>query len=232
MRKKIDTTAIAAVQEKIGKEEIQKLLDENYMRYTFSVMEDRALPDARDGLKPSQRRILYAMHTLGLASNKSRVKSALICGETSGRYHPHGESVVYPTMVRLAQDFSMRYPLISKQGNFGNLDGDPPAAMRYCIIGSSLLNTENGLVQIQDVSKNEDIDILVSSVGNKINSASKFFNCGKHPIKRVITRHGYTEAGSYNHPLLVIARDPSGKPVFGWKTLDTIKPGDFVLGSK
>jgi len=232
MRKKIDTTAIAAVQEKIGREEIQKLLDENYMRYTFYVMEDRALPDARDGLKPSQRRILYAMHTLGLASNKSRVKSALICGETSGRYHPHGEGVVYPTMVRMAQDFSMRYPLIAKQGNFGNLDGDPPAAMRYCLVGDSLLNTENGFVKIKDISTSEDIDIWVSSVGNKINSASKFFSCGKHPIKRITTRHGYTEAGSHNHPLLVLAKDINGKPVFGWKTLDTISLGDFVVLSR
>lgn len=126
-----DTAAAMNVVEKIDQQEIQDLLDENYMRYTFSVMEDRALPDARDGLKPSQRRILFAMHGLNLGFTKSRAKSALICGETSGYYHPHGEAVVYPTMVRMAQDFSLRYPLIAKQGNFGNLDGDPPAAMRY-----------------------------------------------------------------------------------------------------
>lgn len=133
MKKRIsaDTAAAMAVVEKFTTEEIQSLLDTNYMRYTFAVMEDRALPDARDGLKPSQRRILYAMHTLNLGSNKTRVKSALITGETSGRYHPHGDAVIYPTLVRMAQDFSLRYPLISKQGNFGNLDGDPPAAQRY-----------------------------------------------------------------------------------------------------
>ena len=130
-RMSADTQAAMNVVEKIEQHEIQELLDENYMRYTFSVMEDRALPDARDGLKPSQRRILFAMHGLNLGFTKTRAKSALICGETSGYYHPHGEAVVYPTMVRMAQDFSLRYPLIAKQGNFGNLDGDPPAAMRY-----------------------------------------------------------------------------------------------------
>jgi len=234
MKKRIsaDTAAAMAVVEQISSEEIQSLLDENYMRYTFAVMEDRALPDARDGLKPSQRRILFAMHGLNLGFNKTRAKSALICGETSGYYHPHGEAVVYPTMVRMAQDFSLRYPLIAKQGNFGNLDGDPPAAMRYCLVGNTLLNTEMGFIPIKNISKEEDIDILVSSVGNKKNSASKFFDCGKHPVKRLTTRHGYTEAGSYNHPVLVISKDGNGKPSFGWKTLDTINAGDFVALSR
>jgi DNA gyrase subunit A len=91
----------------------------------------RALPDVRDGLKPVQRRILVAMNDLGLASNRGYRKCAKICGDTSGNYHPHGEAVIYPALVRLAQDFNMRYPLIDGQGNFGSVDGDPPAAMRY-----------------------------------------------------------------------------------------------------
>ena len=91
-----------------------------------------ALPDVRDGLKPVQRRILVAMNDLGLASNRGYRKCAGICGDTSGNYrYPHGEAVIYPTLVRLAQSFNMRYPLIDGQGNYGSVDGDPPAAMRY-----------------------------------------------------------------------------------------------------
>lgn len=234
MKKRIsaDTAAAMAVVEKISSEEIQSLLDENYMRYTFAVMEDRALPDARDGLKPSQRRILFAMNGLGLGFNKSRAKSALICGETSGYYHPHGEAVVYPTMVRMAQDFSLRYPLIAKQGNFGNLDGDPPAAMRYCLTKDALIATENGLTRMSELSQTEDIDITVLSLENKINTASKFFDCGKHPIKKIVTRHGYTESGTHNHPVLIFKPNVDGKPVFIWKTMDAIETGDFAVLSR
>ena len=97
----------------------------------MSVIQSRALPDVRDGMKPSQRRILVAMHDLRLGPNSKRLKCAKICGDTSGNYHPHGEQVIYPTLVRMAQDFSLRYPLVDPQGNFGSIDGDPPAAMRY-----------------------------------------------------------------------------------------------------
>src|SRR5258707_731676 len=103
----------------------------SYLDYSMSVIIARALPDVRDGLKPVQRRILVAMNDLGLASNRGYRKCAKICGDTSGNYHPHGEAVIYPALVRLAQDFNMRYPLIDGQGNFGSVDGDPPAAMRY-----------------------------------------------------------------------------------------------------
>src|SRR5258708_29447958 len=91
----------------------------------------RALPDARDGLKPVHRRILYAMQELGLRSNTAYKKSARIVGEVLGKYHPHGDTAVYDAMARMAQDFSMRYPLVDGQGNFGSIDGDRPAAMRY-----------------------------------------------------------------------------------------------------
>lgn len=106
-------------------------LDENFTRYAFLTIEDRAIPDARDGLKPSQRRLLVAMNDLGLKPNGSPKKCAKIAGDTSGNYHPHGEQVVYPTLVRMAQPWVMRSPLIKGQGNFGNRDGDAPAAMRY-----------------------------------------------------------------------------------------------------
>src|SRR6185436_19415491 len=97
----------------------------------MSVIIARALPDVRDGLKPVQRRILYAMRTLNLTPDSGYAKCAKICGQTSGDYHPHGEAVIYPTLVRMAQSWSLRYPVIQGQGNFGNIDGDAPAAQRY-----------------------------------------------------------------------------------------------------
>src|SRR5438477_3231343 len=103
----------------------------SYLDYAMSVITARALPDVRDGLKPAQRRILVAMHDLNLGPNRPYRKCAKICGDCSGNYHPHGEAVIYPTLVRLAQPFNMRYPLVDGQGNFGSVDGDPPAAMRY-----------------------------------------------------------------------------------------------------
>ena len=110
---------------------IEEEMKDSYLTYAMSVIVSRALPDARDGLKPSQRRILVAMNDLGLGPRSRFRKCAKIAGDTSGNYHPHGEMVVYPTLVRLAQPFAERYPLIQGQGNFGSIDGDPPAAMRY-----------------------------------------------------------------------------------------------------
>src|SRR5579859_5413873 len=110
---------------------VQDEMRESYLEYAMSVITARALPDVRDGLKPAQRRILVAMNDLNLAPNRGYRKCAKIAGDTSGNYHPHGEAVVYPTLVRLAQPFNMRYPLVDGQGNFGSVDGDPPAAMRY-----------------------------------------------------------------------------------------------------
>lgn len=110
---------------------VEEEVKESYLRYSMSVIISRALPDVRDGLKPSQRRILYAMRQLNLTPGAKHRKCAKISGDTSGDYHPHGETVIYPTLVRMAQDWAMRYRLIDGQGNFGSVDGDPPAAMRY-----------------------------------------------------------------------------------------------------
>jgi len=110
---------------------VEEEVKESYLRYSMSVIISRALPDVRDGLKPSQRRILYAMRLLNLSPGAKHRKCAKISGDTSGDFHPHGEQVIYPTLVRMAQSWCMRYPLIDGQGNFGSVDGDPPAAMRY-----------------------------------------------------------------------------------------------------
>src|SRR6266487_1198447 len=117
--------------ERIEDLRIEQELQESYLTYAMSTIMDRALPDVRDGLKPSQRRILVAMNDLGLGPRSKHRKCAKIAGDTSGNYHPHGEAVIYPTLVRLAQTWSLRYPLIFGQGNFGSVDGDPPAADRY-----------------------------------------------------------------------------------------------------
>ena len=110
---------------------VDEELGRSYVNYAMSVIIARALPDVRDGLKPVQRRILYAMRTLNITPDSGHVKCAKVCGQTSGDYHPHGEAVIYPTLVRMAQPWSLRYPLIDGQGNFGSIDGDGPAAMRY-----------------------------------------------------------------------------------------------------
>ncbi|MDR3624986.1 MAG: DNA topoisomerase (ATP-hydrolyzing) subunit A [Chlamydiales bacterium] len=117
--------------ETIVNRNVEDEVKESYLRYSLSVIISRALPDVRDGLKPSQRRILYAMHNLNLTPGAKHRKCAKICGDTSGDYHPHGEGVIYPTLVRMAQEWSMRYRLVDGQGNFGSIDGDQAAAMRY-----------------------------------------------------------------------------------------------------
>jgi DNA gyrase subunit A len=117
--------------EKVEKVDIAKEVSTSFLDYSMSVIVSRALPDARDGLKPSQRRILYAMHQLSLYPGRQHRKCAKICGDTSGDYHPHGEAVIYPTLVHMAQSWAMRERLVDGQGNFGSVEGDPPAAMRY-----------------------------------------------------------------------------------------------------
>ncbi len=122
---------MAAAKEKVVPVAIEEEMKRSYIDYAMSVIVGRALPDVRDGLKPVHRRILYAMYELGLFHNRPYKKSARIVGEVLGKYHPHGDSAVYDALVRMVQDFSLRYPLIDGQGNFGSIDGDAPAAMRY-----------------------------------------------------------------------------------------------------
>jgi DNA gyrase subunit A len=117
--------------EKVEPVNVAEEVSRSFLDYSMSVIISRALPDARDGLKPSQRRILYAMHDLSLFPGRQHRKCAKICGDTSGNYHPHGEAVIYPTLVHMAQPWAMREPLVDGQGNFGSVEGDPPAAMRY-----------------------------------------------------------------------------------------------------
>lgn len=217
---------------KITKREITDEMRESYLDYAMSVIVARALPDVRDGLKPVHRRILYAMHEMGLTHAAKFRKSAAIVGDTLGRYHPHGDIPVYDALVRMAQDFSLRYPLVDGQGNWGSLDGDSAAAMRYCVTGETMIVTHLGLIPIKEISKNrqEDIQISVLSKDQKINTATQWFDSGEHPTLKITTARGFTLRGSYNHPLLVWVKDETtGIPKFEWKLLERIEVGDHAV---
>ena len=148
----VKSTPLFAANEEIELINVADEIKNSFLDYSMSVIISRALPDARDGLKPSQRRILYAMHELSLYPPKKHFKCAKICGDTSGNYHPHGEATIYPTLVNMAQPWSMRDTLVDGQGNFGSVEGDPPAAMRYTEarltnLGGTLMNDmEKGTV--------------------------------------------------------------------------------------
>ena len=144
----------------IGKDKVvpvnlAEVMSTSYIDYAMSVIVARALPDVRDGLKPVHRRILYAMQEAGMGSNKPYKKSARIVGEVLGKYHPHGDSSVYDAIVRMAQDFSMRYLLADGHGNFGSVDGDPAAAMRYTEVRMSKISE----LMLQDIEK-ETVDFI------------------------------------------------------------------------
>src|SRR6185437_3722154 len=134
---------------------LEEEMRQSYLDYAMSVIVGRALPDVRDGLKPVHRRVLYAMRELGNDWNKSYKKSARVVGDVIGKYHPHGESAVYDSIVRMAQDFSMRYPLVDGQGNFGSVDGDPAAAMRYTEVRMARIAAE----LVADIDK-ETVDYV------------------------------------------------------------------------
>ena len=172
----------------------------SFITYAMSVIVERALPDVRDGLKPVQRRILYAMNEMGLVSNRKHVKSAAVVGEVMKKYHPHGDSSIYDAMVRLAQPWNLRYPLVHGQGNFGSIDGDPPAAQRYTEARMSAIG-ENMLVDIDketvnQVSNYDDTtvqpEVLPSAVPNLlINGASGIAvgmatNAAPHNLNEII----------------------------------------------
>src|SRR2546423_3788129 len=127
---------------RVESRELEQEMRSSFLDYAMSVIVSRALPDVRDGLKPVHRRTLYAMHEDGLQPNRPYKKSAATVGTVMSRYHPHGDSAIYDTLVRMAQPFSLRYPLVDGQGNFGSIDGDPAAAMRYSEARLSPIATE------------------------------------------------------------------------------------------
>jgi DNA gyrase subunit A len=205
-----------------------------YLDYAMSVIVGRALPDVRDGLKPVHRRVLYAMNELGLSPNRSYSKCALIVGEVMGKYHPHGDSAIYDTLVRMAQEFSMRYELVDGQGNFGSIDDDPAAAMRYCVTGDTRVRTTAGTVQIDSLVANAvpnsdnpvDLEVL-DRLGRPVH-ASVLFHSGEHQTLRLRTAEGYELTGTANHPVLCLV-DMAGVPLLIWRLLEEIRAGERVL---
>jgi len=218
--------------EKIVPRYIEEEMKDSYINYAMSVIVGRALPDIRDGLKPVHRRILYTMQELHLEHNKPYKKSARIVGDCLGKFHPHGDMAVYDALVRMAQDFSLRYPLVDGQGNYGSVDGDPPASMRYCVSGDSRIVTDNGLKKIVDVPHHSKVSFKVLSVNNKVNRAVEWFDSGEHPTKTIKTHRGLNLCGSYNHPILVWGRIAGQKLGFKWKLLSQVKRGDYAVISR
>jgi DNA gyrase subunit A len=219
---------------RIEPRELEQEMRSSFLDYAMSVIVARALPDVRDGLKPVHRRVLYAMHEAGLQPNRARLKCARVVGDVMGSYHPHGDQAIYDTLVRLAQPFSMRYPLVDGQGNFGNVDGYPAAAMRYCLAPGTRVRTPNGTVRIEALvgriapnSEREAAFEVLDRLGRPV-SVSRVFHSGDHPTLSVRTREGFELTGTHNHPVLCLV-DMAGVPLLLWKLLDEIQPGDRVL---
>ncbi|MFV2112208.1 intein-containing DNA gyrase subunit A [Micromonospora sp. LOL_025] len=200
----------------------------------MSVIVGRALPDVRDGLKPVHRKILYAMFDSGYRPDRGYVKCSRVVGDVMGQFHPHGDSAIYDALVRMAQPWSLRYPLVDGNGNFGSPGNDPAAAMRYCLTGDARIRTADGSVRIGEIvpgaapSSETDIDLKVRDRNGDLVRASKFFHSGEHPTLKLRTREGYELTGTHNHPVLCLV-DVAGVPTLLWKLLAEISPGDRVV---
>nr|WP_232074785.1 DNA gyrase subunit A [Phytohabitans suffuscus] len=209
-------------------------MQRSYLDYAMSVIVGRALPDVRDGLKPVHRKILYAMYDSGYRPDRGYVKCSRVVGDVMGQFHPHGDSAIYDALVRMAQPWSLRYPLVDGNGNFGSPGNDPAAAMRYCLTADSLIRTAEGTVRIGDIvpgaesGSEHDIDLKVMDRNGDLVRASKFFHSGEHPTLNVRTREGYSLTGTRNHPVLCLV-DVAGVPTLLWKLLEEIHPGDRVV---
>jgi DNA gyrase subunit A len=219
-------------EERILETDVASEMQGSFLEYAYSVIYSRALPDARDGLKPVHRRILYQMNEMGVRPDRGHVKSARVVGEVMGKLHPHGDGAIYDALVRMAQPFSMRLPLVDGHGNFGNLD-DGPAAMRYCVTGNTRVPLPDGrsarIADLVDLPPNSEAaaDFHALDKDGKPVRVSKVFNSGIHPTKRLITKSGHTLRGSANHPVLCLV-PVMGVPVFQWLRLDEIATGTIV----
>jgi DNA gyrase subunit A len=215
---------------------IEVEMQRSYLDYAMSVIVGRALPEVRDGLKPVHRRVLYAMYDGGYRPDRGYFKCARVVGDVMGNYHPHGDGAIYDTLVRLAQPWSLRYPLVDGNGNFGSPGNDPAAAMRYCLAASSMIRmADGGSFRIGDVAPDaqpnsdtplEDVKVL-DRLGNPV-TALTLFHSGEHPTLRIATREGFELSGTYNHPVLCLV-DVLGVPMLLWKLLQEIRPGERVV---
>jgi DNA gyrase subunit A len=215
--------------------DIQQEMQRSYIDYAMSVIVGRALPEVRDGLKPVHRRVLYAMFDSGFRPDRSHAKSARSVAETMGNYHPHGDASIYDTLVRMAQPWSLRYPLVDGQGNFGSPGNDPPAAMRYCVTGDARVRLPLGQSAridgiAPDVKPNSDavVDLKVLDRHGVPVAADRLFHSGDHQTYTVTTAEGYTVTGTANHPLLCLV-SVGGAPTLLWKLIEEVRPHDRVV---
>ena len=209
---------------------VEQDMQDCYLRYSMSVIVARALPDARDGFKPVHRRVMFSMHKLGVVPNKGTVKSARIVGDVIGKYHPHGDSAVYETLARMAQDFSLRYPLVYGQGNFGSIDGDSPAAMRYTEAKMNNL----GALMLEDLEKDtvdmgpnydeslEEPLVLPSALPNMIVNGTSGIAVG---MATNMAPHNLREVGAAIHAM---AENPE---ISGEELMEYVKGPDFPTGA-
>ncbi|OBI48922.1 intein-containing DNA gyrase subunit A [Mycobacterium sp. E796] len=217
--------------------DIQQEMQRSYIDYAMSVIVGRALPEVRDGLKPVHRRVLYAMYDSGFRPDRSHAKSARSVAETMGNYHPHGDASIYDTLVRMAQPWSLRYPLVDGQGNFGSPGNDPPAAMRYCVSGDALIALPSGeSIRIAEIvpgaQPNSDhvVDLKVVGRHGDPVRVDRLFHSGEHETYTVRTVEGHEVTGTANHPLLCLV-NVGGVPTLLWKLIAEIRPGDFAVMS-
>src|SRR5690349_8160653 len=209
-------------------------MQRSYLDYAMSVIVGRALPDVRDGLKPVHRKILYAMFDSGFRPDRGYVKCARVVGDVMGNYHPHGDSSIYDALVRMAQPWSLRYPLIDGNGNFGSPGNDPPAAMRYCVSGDTLVRlgdeTEVRIDRLRQAAPSSEslIDLKVAGLLGDPVRASAFFHSGFHPTLRVRTSDDGELTGTHNHPVLCAVPGALGAPVLRWLLLSELRPGDLI----
>ena len=208
--------------------DLQLEMQRSFLDYAMSVIVARALPDVRDGLKPVHRRVLYAMYDSGFRPDRGYVKCSRVVGDVMGNYHPHGDSAIYDTLVRLAQPWSMRAPLIDGQGNFGSPGNDPAAAMRYCVVGDTLVRTPDGEVPIAELvpgaepNTTTEVDFKVIGRDGVPVRVSAFHHSGEHPVLTVPAGDRSVTVTA-NHPLLAIGR-VHGVPRLIWKLAGELTP--------
>ena len=215
---------------------LEEEMRSSYLDYAMSVIVGRALPDVRDGLKPVHRRVLFSMHEAGLQPNRPFRKASRVVGDVMGQFHPHGDAAIYDTLVRLGQDFAMRYPLVEPQGNFGSIDSDPPAAMRYCVAGERGSRRRQGRADRLVCPRRGTGDGQRSGYRGARPAGTPGAGIEAVPLGRPPDAEAEDEGGprAHRHPQPPRAvPGPGGRgPMLLWKLLSEVRAGDRVAISR